>query len=65
MNETPLRLSELPPGQEIFVVCAHGNRSAGVSGYLLQQGFRAVNLRGGMAAWQAQGGPVESDYRHP
>lgn len=63
MNETPARLHELPSGQEIYVVCAHGNRSAGVSGYLLQQGFRAVNLRGGMAAWQTQGGPTESDYR--
>lgn len=63
MNETPSRLAELPHEQEIYVICAHGSRSVGVSGYLLQHGFRAINLRGGMAAWQAQGGAVESDYQ--
>lgn len=63
MNETPARLHELPQGEEIYVVCAHGNRSAGVSGYLVQRGYRAINVRGGMAVWQAQGGAIESDYR--
>ncbi len=64
MNETPSRLAELPQEQDIYVICAHGSRSVGVSGYLLQHGFRAINLRGGMADWQAQGGAVESDYQH-
>lgn len=63
MNETPARLHELPQTEDIYVVCAHGNRSAGVGGYLRQHGYRAVNLRGGMAAWRAQGGPTESDQK--
>ena len=63
MNETPQRLGELDPSADIVVVCAHGNRSYGVTGYLIQRGFRAINLTGGMAAWQARGGEIESDYR--
>lgn len=63
MNETPHRLGELDPDSDIVVVCAHGNRSYAVSGYLIQRGFRAINLTGGMAAWQARGGEIESDYR--
>mgnify|MGYP001026931689 CR=1 FL=1 len=61
MNETPFRLDELDKNRAIIVVCAHGNRSYGVAGYLLQRGFRASSLRGGIAAWQARGGEVESD----
>ncbi len=61
MNETPFRLDELDKNRAIIVVCAHGNRSYGVAGYLLQHGFRASSLRGGIAAWQARGGEVESD----
>lgn len=63
MNETPNRLGELDPDGDIVVVCAHGNRSYAVSGYLIQRGFHAINLTGGMAAWQARGGEIESDYR--
>ncbi len=63
MNETPHRLGELDPTADIVVVCAHGNRSYAVTSYLVQRGFRASNLTGGMAAWQARGGEIESDYR--
>lgn len=63
MNETPHRLGELDPSADIVVVCAHGNRSYAVTSYLIQRGFRAINLTGGMAAWQARGGEIESDYR--
>lgn len=62
MNETPFRLGELDKNREIVVVCAHGNRSYGVAGYLIQHGFRASSLRGGIVAWHARGGEVESDY---
>ncbi len=61
MNETPFRLHELDKDRAIIVVCAHGNRSYGVAGYLIQNGFRASSLRGGIVAWQARGGEVESD----
>ncbi len=63
MNETPLRLGELDRSADIVVVCAHGSRSYAVTGYLVQHGFRALSLAGGMAAWQSRGGEIESDYR--
>ncbi len=56
MNDIPARLHDLDPALEIVVVCAHGNRSYGVTGYLIEQGYHAHNLSGGMASWHAAGG---------
>ncbi len=58
MREIPGRLADLPRDAEIVVVCAHGNRSYSVAGYLIQQGFRARSLAGGTTGWQAQGGEI-------
>ena len=60
MREIPSRLAELDRAADIVVVCAHGNRSYGVAGYLIENGFRARSLRGGTAGWQAQGGEIGS-----
>jgi len=61
MREIPYRLGELDRAADIVVVCAHGNRSYGVAGYLIENGFRARSLRGGTAGWQAQGGEIGHD----
>lgn len=45
--------------QPAIIVCHSGMRSARVVQALEQQGVPAVNLSGGMVAWEAQGGPVE------
>jgi rhodanese-related sulfurtransferase len=42
----------------VVVVCHSGNRSAHVTAWLVQQGFDAYNLSGGMLAWAAAGRPV-------
>ncbi len=63
MRQIPQRLGELDREAEIVVVCAHGNRSYQVAGYLLQNGFCARSLRGGIADWRAQGGPLENGQR--
>lgn len=62
MNSLPYRLGELDPAQEIVVYCAHGNRSYGVAGWLIQQGYRARSLKGGIVDWQRKHGPVERGY---
>jgi rhodanese-related sulfurtransferase len=59
MNSIPSRLQELDPEQEIIVYCAHGNRSYGVTGWLMQQGYKARSLKGGIVDWQHKHGPVE------
>lgn len=63
MNQIPFRLQELDKEEEWVVVCAHGNRSYGVAGYLIQNGFRARSLAGGVTDWWTRGGQTESDYR--
>lgn len=59
MSQLPFRLEELDPAQEIVVVCAHGIRSYDVAGFLLQNGYYAQSLRGGLEAWMQVGGEVE------
>lgn len=54
LGELPDRLHELPKDREIIVVCRSGGRSAKAAKFLLAAGFRAVNLRGGMLAWQGE-----------
>jgi rhodanese-related sulfurtransferase len=61
MREIPYRLGEIDRTADIVVVCAHGNRSYGVAGYLIENGFRARSLKGGTAGWQAQGGEIGHD----
>lgn len=63
MNEIPARLGELDSDAEWVVVCAHGNRSYAVAGYLLHNGLQASSLAGGVTDWWMRGGETESDYR--
>jgi rhodanese-related sulfurtransferase len=51
IEEIEFRATELDPADEIVVYCHHGVRSAAVAGFLRQQGFRAVNLAGGVDEW--------------
>ncbi|UUZ79487.1 rhodanese-like domain-containing protein [Paenibacillus sp. P26] len=57
MNTIPSRLEESPRDRPIYVVCAHGVRSAHVCAYLKHHGFEeVVNVEGGMAALAQLGG---------
>ena len=51
IEEIEFRTAELDPANEIIVYCHHGVRSAAVANFLRQQGFRAVNLEGGLDLW--------------
>jgi rhodanese-related sulfurtransferase len=61
MNDIPRRTAELDQDSELVVVCKVGGRSAQVTAYLNQQGYRATNLDGGMLAWAAARRPMVSD----
>ena len=52
------RVRELPEDGRILVICHSGARSAAVTEALLEAGYPAVNVAGGMVAWEAGGGPV-------
>jgi len=62
MSEFVGRIGELTErageGEQVYVVCRSGGRSAQVTQYLLQQGLDAVNVAGGMLAWTAAGRPI-------
>lgn len=62
MNEIPGRLDEFNRDDEIVVVCAHGNRSYAVAGFLIHNGFKASSLAGGVTDWWMRGGTTESDF---
>lgn len=58
MSELRERVTEVPGGERIYVVCASGKRSEMIAEFLAGQGFDAVNVTGGMHAWEQQGFPV-------
>ncbi|HEX7786821.1 MAG TPA: rhodanese-like domain-containing protein [Methylomirabilota bacterium] len=62
IEEIEFRTAELDPADEIVVYCHHGVRSAAVAGFLRQQGFRAVNLEGGLDQWARAIDPAMKRY---
>jgi rhodanese-related sulfurtransferase len=65
MNDIPSRVAELAPEADVVVVCKMGGRSAQVTAWLNQQGYRATNLDGGMLAWATARRPMISDTGAP
>jgi rhodanese-related sulfurtransferase len=69
MSEFTARFGEvteaLAGGRTAYVVCRVGGRSAQVTQYLLQQGMDAVNVDGGMLAWDGAGRPMVTDDGTP
>jgi rhodanese-related sulfurtransferase len=61
LAEVPQRLEELVGDDPLVVVCRSGGRSSRAVAWLTQQGVDAINLDGGMGAWQAAGRPMTSE----
>jgi rhodanese-related sulfurtransferase len=60
LNQLPATLDGLPRTAPIYLICATGNRSRTAAAYLQKAGFeRPINVRGGTAAWQRAGLPIE------
>ena len=64
LGELTSRLGEVPEGQTL-VVCKVGARSARAVQWLTQQGRAAVNLEGGLLAWEAAGRALVSETGRP
>lgn len=61
LHQLPTRITEVPAGKPVVVVCASGNRSQNGANILARSGYVEVyNLRGGTMAWAMQGLPLES-----
>ena len=58
-------LGQLDKDQPIVAVCRVGGRSERAASVLLQRGYDAVNLAGGLQAWKAADMPVVTDTGDP
>ena len=59
LHELDGRMRKLPKNREIICVCRSGNRSRRAAKQLLAAGYTAVNLKGGMRAWNKAGYKVK------
>jgi rhodanese-related sulfurtransferase len=65
LAEVPDRLDALDKDRLIVCVCRSGGRSSRAGQFLIEQGFDAVNLDGGMTAWAEQNKPLVADHGEP
>ncbi len=56
------RCLELPDDRLLITFCTGGLRSAGAANLLVENGFEAVNMSGGLIHWRKAGGAL-SDRR--
>lgn len=52
------RCADFPDDRLIITFCTGGIRSAGAANLLVDNGFDAVNMTGGLIHWRAAGGPL-------
>lgn len=52
------RCLELPDDRLLIAFCTGGIRSAGAANLLVENGFDAVDMSGGLVQWRAAGGPL-------
>ena len=64
IGELEERLQEVS-GAQTLVVCKVGGRSGQAVAWLVEQGYDAVNLEGGMLDWEAAGRPMVSETGTP
>jgi adenylyltransferase/sulfurtransferase len=62
LGQLAARMSELPKDKELIVHCHHGGRSAQAVNYLVNQGYKASNLAGGIDAWSEEIDPKVPRY---
>ena len=51
----------LPTDKKIAIYCRSGRRSANAAGKLAAEGYKCVNLKGGIIAWKEAGKAVTTD----
>ena len=55
LDQLSQKQRRIPKNKKVVVVCRSGNRSRGATKQLISAGYDAVNLSGGMNAWQRSG----------
>lgn len=60
MNEDEFkrRTQFLDKNIPVYIYCASGGRSASAQDYLINQGYKVINLEGGISNWKMKGLPI-------
>jgi rhodanese-related sulfurtransferase len=53
--------AEIPADQTVYVICRSGHRSGRATEALVEAGWKALNVAGGMQQWAAQGRSMIAD----
>ena len=59
------RTQHLDKNQPIYIYCQAGGRSASAQAFLIEKGYKVINLEGGMSNWKMNGFPVEGGGNIP
>jgi rhodanese-related sulfurtransferase len=65
LDQLPNRLDELDPDEDLHVICRTGGRSFRATNWLVENGYSAVNVAGGMGAWLDADLPMVSETGEP
>lgn len=65
MSQVQARAGEIRTERPALIVCRSGGRSNAITQLLSSRGINAVNLAGGMRAWEQAGVPVVTDAGDP
>ncbi|MED3649430.1 MULTISPECIES: rhodanese-like domain-containing protein [Heyndrickxia] len=57
MGEIPDSLDQLDKNKEYIMICRSGGRSGRVCEYLHQNGYKVINMEGGMLNWTGETKP--------
>ena len=63
VGDLPGRIDEIPYNELICVTCGWGGRAGIAASYLKNNGYRTLNLLGGMNAWSSVGLPVVAETK--
>lgn len=63
LHLVPVRMSEIPQEEPVYVICHSGGRSAQAALYLRRYGVEAINVAGGTDAWIRNGRRVVTGER--
>jgi rhodanese-related sulfurtransferase len=61
LGDLAARIDDVPREAPVYVICAAGGRSLQGAALLKRHGIEAVNVTGGMTAWQQAGLPIVRD----
>ncbi len=65
LNDVPDNLATFQPDRLVVCVCRSGARSRRATKFLTDNGVGAVNLEGGMLAWESDGEDLVGDGDEP